>query len=191
MISSPKILFLPLILLLFSCNSQLDEQAKNKQNLAKDIPDNEIWNLYIKITEEGRLKADIKAGYVKRKNTNIANYSENDIDSGLVITFFENGFKKGMLTSNKGRIEDRKGIFKASENVHFQSPKGYDLYTELLIWNRKRKRIYTDQKVLFISSEGDTLYGDGFETDDKLNNFTLENPMGKKVLKNEEKEAGI
>lgn len=145
----------------------------------KRIPDNRIWNMDIDITSEGKLKAKISAGFVERVYFANHNFSENFIDSGLIIDFYEKGEMTGILNSERGIINDLNEIWTATDNVVFRSLSGYTLYTDTLIWNRKTAEIHTDSDVMMVKDNRDTLYGKGFVSDDKFESYEIRQPRGK------------
>lgn len=149
--------------------------------------DNMIWDMDVNITSEGELRAKFKAGYVERDNIGNSRYSESLIDSGLVIEFFEKEKNTGLLISDRGSINDLSEIFTAIDNVVFKSTKGYILYTDTLVWDRKLTQISTDCDVMMIKDNRDTLYGKGFITDDKFQAYEIKNPRGMTFIEGKSK----
>lgn len=134
------------------------------------------------ITNSGVIKAKFKGGVVEKDNIGNSKYSESKIDSGMTLLFFEKEKQTGELVSERGAVNDFKGIFKAIDNVVFKSTTGYVLYTDTLTWLRKEAVITTDSPVMMIKNEKDTLYGNGFTTDDKFESYEVKNPRGKAVI---------
>jgi hypothetical protein len=47
-----------------------------------------------------------------------------------------------------------------------------------LSWDNVKEKVFTDDKVIFITEQKDTLYGIGFESDVELNNWKILKPTG-------------
>ncbi len=58
------------------------------------------------------------------------------------------------------------------------SDSGETLFTEELLWNNKLQKIISEVDVM-ITTETDTLYGIGFESDAGLSSWTIKKPKGK------------
>ena len=58
------------------------------------------------------------------------------------------------------------------------SDSGVTLFTDTLSWDNHREKVYTDDRVIFITEEQDTLYGIGFESDVELDNWKILKPTG-------------
>ena len=63
-------------------------------------------------------------------------------------------------------------------NVVVLSDSGVTLFTDTLSWDNLREKVYTDDEVIFITEEQDTLYGIGFESDVELDNWKILKPTG-------------
>ena len=63
-------------------------------------------------------------------------------------------------------------------NVVVLSDSGVTLFTDTLSWDNIREKVYSDDEVIFITEEQDTLYGIGFESDVELDNWKILKPTG-------------
>jgi hypothetical protein len=63
-------------------------------------------------------------------------------------------------------------------NVVVLSDSGVTLFTDTLSWDNLREKVYTDDEVIFITEEQDTLYGIGFESDVELKHKKILKPTG-------------
>ncbi|MDA3886659.1 MAG: LPS export ABC transporter periplasmic protein LptC [Candidatus Delongbacteria bacterium] len=175
-------IFVIFLAMLLSCSKQSEDTNKASKGPVGNLPENKIWNMDVMITNSGKLKAKFKGGVVERDNLGNSKYSESHIDSGMTLLFFEDEKQTGELISDRGAVNDLKGVFKALDNVVFKSTTGYVLYTDTLTWLRKEAIISTDSPVMMIKNEKDTLYGDGFITDDKFESYEVKNPRGKAMI---------
>ncbi len=176
------------MILVFSAGcSRKNPVGKTSSQENGSVSDNRIWDMEVNITNEGELKAKFFGGYVERDNVANSRYSENRIDSGLRIDFYQKGQRSGILTSRRGNINDLTELFSAWDDVVFSSEKGYVLYTDTLIWNRKEAKIFSDSDVMMVRDGRDTLYGVGFVTDDSFGSYEIEKPRGRAVIEDGKK----
>lgn len=170
-----------------SCSSDKKTvETRETIDPSTDIPDNMIWDMDVTITNSGKLRSKMKAGFLKRSSIGNSKYTESYIDSGLTIEFFEDSVRTGKLISERGMMNDLKQLFSAYDNVVFTSRKGYVLYTDTLHWDRKSSEVRTDSKVMLVKDQKDTLFGDGFITDDKFKSYEIRNPRGRAIIDNKE-----
>jgi len=179
---SIKAILLACVFFCQSCENSKQPVATSSSAGVVNTSDNMIWDMDVTITSEGRIRAKFKAGYVERDNIGNSKYSLSRIDSGLVIEFFEKEKNTGFLESRRGTINDLSEVFTAIDSVVFRSTKGYTLYTDTLIWNRKLAQLSTDCDVMMIKDNRDTLYGEGFITDDKFNSYEIKRPRGETLI---------
>ena len=175
-----------LFLLLISCSDKPENSKVTSNGHVGNLPENKIWDMDVMITNSGKLKAKFKGGVVEKDNLGNSKYSESYIDSGMTLFFFEDEKETAKLVSDRGTVNDLKGIFRALDNVVFKSTKGYVLYTDTLTWLRNEALVRTDSPVMMIKNEKDTLYGDGFITDDRFESYEVKNPRGKAMINEKE-----
>jgi LPS export ABC transporter protein LptC len=178
-------LTLLVLLSLISCGSGKKTVDKTVTEQCEKKADNMIWDMDVEITDKGLLKARMHAGYLERDNFANNKYAVSSIDSGMAIDFFDKGKNTGRLTSVKGNMNDLSEIFVAMDDVVFSSNKGYVLYTDTLTWNRRNAQIFTESDVMMIKDGRDTLYGDGFTSDDRLESYEIKKPRGKTLVEDE------
>lgn len=73
---------------------------------------------------------------------------------------------------------EKQQLWEAKGNVRGHNAGGNQLETEQLFWNQKSKLVYSnvDSK---ITQNTDVVYGDGFESDERFEEFVVRNPKGK------------
>ena len=82
------------------------------------------------------------------------------------------------LKSDIAEIDEAKDFLIAMGNVIVVSDSGVTLFTDTLSWNNVDEKIFTDDSVIFITEQSDTLYGVGFKSDLELNNWEILKPTG-------------
>ena len=164
------LIFFMIFLLCISCSKM--ESSNN--NSSEELSENEIWNPVIILTrEETKLvKATSKKLY---KNTN-----EMALLVGNVVVDFYNdeGDHISILYSDSARINEQNNNLYAKGNVYVVSDSGYTLTTSALVWDNRYEMIVAEDSVMFTHTEGDTLYGIGFESDIDLERFKIFKPFG-------------
>ena len=177
-LSSP-ISFLTLFLMvsiLSACGKQDDQDNMTDSEPEPALmPEQESWNSEIILTSGGRKIALIQAGHMaKFKNKNIIL-----MDEGVEIDFYdEEENHTSHLKADRGEVNERTRDLKAIGNVVVISDSGETLYTEELFWKNKMRKIISEVDVM-MTTETDTLYGIGFESDVGLTIWTIKKPKGK------------
>ncbi len=158
---------------MISCDpvGQIQEQDSQAD---QRIPSQESWNTTIRINSVGKETVQAKAAYSAHydKPKEILFIGEVQLDF-----FDQDGEHSSMMSADTGRIDDQRQLFTAVGNVFVVSDSGMTLATEVLYWNEIRESIFTDQAII-LTTETDTLYGVGFESDSNLENWTITQPTG-------------
>ena len=136
--------------------------------------ENEIWDPIIILTRKEKkiIKATSKKLY-KQKN-------ESALLIGDVVVDFYNDFGEhiSILYADSARINEHNNNLNAHGNVFVVSDSGYTLITHTISWDNSYKMIVAKDSVMFTTSDGDTLYGVGFESDSDLEEWRISKPFG-------------
>ena len=158
--------------LVFGCGSS---EMKKIGETREGLPDAESWNATITLTSEGAKRAVIRSGHLEK-------YQQRQyilLDQTVDADFYNN---KEIYTSNLksdvAEIDEAKDFLIAMGNVIVISDSGVTLFTDTLSWNNVEEQIFTDDSVIFITDQSDTLYGVGFKSDLELNNWEILKPTG-------------
>lgn len=173
-----------LILLLSVISCQRDDPAsiQPKENILQ--ADQESWGASFEISVDGITRAIIWSGFTAKFNR----LQKINMSDSIHVDFFDQfGTHQSVLIADSGTVYEKRNDLKVWKNVSVISDSGIVLKTELLKWDNRRQRIYTDRKVIFYS-EKDTLYGDGFESDAGLQNYEISNPRGTALISPENKQ---
>ncbi|KAA3661160.1 MAG: hypothetical protein DWQ10_05135, partial [Calditrichaeota bacterium] len=107
------------------------------------------------------------------------NKKQTKFDGGIVVEFFnKEGEHSSHLTADRGVVYDTRRNFDAFGNVVLVSDSGSVLYTEELRWDNVREKIYSNVYSMFTTAEGDTLYGESFESDARMLHVRINQPRG-------------
>ena len=170
-----------LLIFIFGCEVVEDKRSGNSR---EGRPDAESWNATITLTNEGVKRATIRAGHLE-------NYDERQyilLDQNIDADFFNSEeVYTTNLKSKVAEIEENRDYMIAIGNVVVVSDSGVTLFTDTLSWDNVREKVYTDNRVIFITEDKDTLYGIGFESDVALDNWKILKPTGVFQMDEDEK----
>ena len=158
--------------------SQLSAAVQKKKKIGETregLPDAESWNATITLTNKGAKRAVIKSGHLEK-------YQQRQyilLDQNVDADFYNNQeIYTSNLKSDIAEIDEAKDFLIAMGNVIVVSDSGVTLFTDTLSWNNVDEKIFTDDSVIFITEQSDTLYGVGFKSDLELNNWEILKPTG-------------
>ena len=165
-----KIVFLFLIIICISC-------SKNElpDNSTKDVHDQLSSNVEITLTKKGNVTAKIKSQILKKDNQSLQLELYDNVNVNLFDTNFN---QKSLIKSESAIVNEKENKIKAYGNVEVVSNDGKVLKTDSLSWDNNSDKIYTDANLEFITSNTDTLYGTGFESNIDLTEWSILKPKG-------------
>jgi len=162
------------LLCLFLAVSCVDSK-KIELPSSEGLPDQESWIVNIILTDQGKIRAKVRAGHLEK-------YNEKEfilLDSNVTVDFFDlNEQHTSILNSNKAEVNQSSNDMKAIGNVVAVSDSGISLYSETLEWDSKNEKLRTKDSIMITTLDKDTLYGIGFESDSNLENWKIINPSG-------------
>ena len=161
-----------LCLFIFACNNtELNKIGETRDGL----PDAESWNATITLTNKGSKRAVIKSGHLQKYQQRQYILLDQKVDADF---FNEEEIYTSNLKSEIAEIDESKDFLIAMGNVVVVSDSGVTLFTDTLSWDNVEEKVFTDDRVVFITEQNDTLYGIGFKSDIELNNWEIMQPTG-------------
>lgn len=161
-------------LILGSCHKKEDNFVVNMEQT--EYPDQEGWNSTVISSKNGIVDAIIKYGHMRR----FEKRKVVDFDSGIVVDFYnEKGVHTSNLVSEKGKLDEATKNIDAFGNVVVVSDTGITLKTQRLRWDNSIEKIISNNFVTIVTAEKDTFYGNGFESDQNLENWHITGFSGK------------
>ena len=160
------IVWLILASLFITCGSRGES---DNSDFTEELIENEIWNpLIILSREESRVVA-AKAEKLYKSSNDLALLVGN-----VEVDFFsEEGDHISILYSDSAQINEQSNNLRANGNVFVVSDSGYTLTTSKILWDNRYKMIIAEDSVMFTTTEGDTMYGVGFESDMDLDQWRI------------------
>ena len=160
-----------LILIFVSCSELTEVQLLPSDN----IPDQESWGAIIILTNKGKMRAKIQSGHLEKYNEK----SHILLDTNVTVDFFDQDERHtSILTSDAAEIDQKTNNMKASGNVVAISDSGITLFSEILFWDAKKEKLYTESNIMITTLDNDTLFGTGFESNSNLKDWKILNPSG-------------
>ena len=160
------IVWLILASLFITCGSRGES---DNSDFTEELIENEIWNpLIILSREESRVVA-AKAEKLYQSSDELTLLVGN-----VEVDFFsEEGDHISILYSDSAQINEQSNNLHANGNVFVISDSGYTLTTSKILWDNRYKMIIAEDSVMFTTTEGDTMYGVGFESDMDLDQWRI------------------
>ena len=160
------IVWLILASLFIACGNRGES---DNSDFTEELIENEIWNpLIILSREESRIVA-AKAEKLYKSSNDFALL----VGSVEVDFFSEGGDHISILYSDSAQINEQSNNLHANGNVFVVSDSGYTLTTSKILWDNRYKMIIAEDSVMFTTTEGDTMYGVGFESDMDLDQWRI------------------
>lgn len=173
-----------LVLLAISCTNSVEEVQQLTKNEGKLRPVSITKNIQMLYSDSGMQKAKIKAPV---RETFMTNVDQRIIfPKGVEIVFYEDekGLKQSKLTAQYAisyELEDR---MEAKNKVEVVNSKGEKLKTEHLIWDRRKRRIYSNVFTQIIKPNR-ILEGNSFESNETFTEYKITKLKGDIEINNE------
>ena len=160
-----------LLILFFACSGKTEI---NESGLTEEFMENEIWNSFIILSRGENKIVTAKSDKLYKKSNKMALLVGN-----VEADFFnELGAHRSILFSDSARIDELSNNLHANGNVFVISDSGYTLTTSEILWDNRYRMIIAEDSVRFTTTNGDTLYGVGFESDMDLEQWKISKPFG-------------
>jgi len=162
------LLVLPAILLVPGCEEKVKPSVLSTID-SHTIPQQESWNSDIVVSDSGRVRAIIHAGYIRVFESS----RQTLMSEGVRVRFLSSeGVQTSVLTSDEGAVDETTNDLEARKKVYVVSSDSVKLWTEVLYWDNRRRLIHTPEFVRIVSPK-EKLQGHGFESDQNLNNYRI------------------
>lgn len=138
-------------------------------------------NLTMIMSENGRPSYIFKTPLVEGYTLGREPYRE--FREGVdIITFSDDSLnqKESTLIANYAIYYENQKLWKAVGDVEVENKAGRELYSQQLFWNAQTQRIYSNVETKVIDNQtGDIYIGEGFESDEKMENWKFRKLKGK------------
>lgn len=174
--------FLGLIFLFLSLQSCTSTPEVDLSKTKKNFPDRTLINAQIFYKDSGQIVLDVRSPLIEEFSMIDTPYIQ--FPKGVELYFYQKKSQKpGYMRANWATMSDFKGWYEGRGDVLVVNEKGDSLKTEKLFWNKKTRKIFTQDTVLIITPTGDSLQANnGLEATDDLKEYTLFNNHGAKYI---------
>jgi LPS export ABC transporter protein LptC len=167
--------FIPLLLLFFSCENDIEEVKKITQEYLAIEKGKEVEILF---SENGIPTIRITAPTAVRYKGIPPEIPYTEFPDGLsLLVYNKAGELESELTADNGKMNDESDDLSVKGNVIINNVKGEKLNTEELTWNKVDKKIRSEGFVK-IFTDDEVIYGTGFEADENFTNYIIYNISG-------------
>lgn len=166
-----------------SCSN--DIEAIYEITASEDIPTFLIVDLETYYSDSGIVQIKIFAPELLRYERKEIKYDE--YPKGLKVEFYDNSMNlTSVLKCQYAKYFIEKDLWEAKNNVEvYNIEKDEFLNTELLYWDIKNEKIYSD-KFVRIKTEKEILFGQGFESNQEFSQWRILKPTGEILIKDDE-----
>lgn len=151
------------------------QTAALDQKQLEALPDQEGWDSVVDITKSGQPQARIWYGHM-------IHYPKGSVfffDGGIKADFYDSeGRHTSLVTADSGRLQETTNRVDAYGHVVVIADSGLVLETSHLVWLPDSEFVRSEKPVRITTTEGDTLYGVGFESDAYMRKWRILNPHG-------------
>jgi LPS export ABC transporter protein LptC len=174
-IKSIAALFTGAAILFLGCKKNNIEEIKAITSV-ETLPMQEARNFESLFTDSGKVRFSIKAPLLLRFENDGQDYIE--FPNGLeLVKFDQNNKVISSITANYARQYVAEQKWEAKNNVIATNANGDTLKTEVLYWEEKEKKIYTNEFVRIIRAD-QNFTGTGMTSDQNMMNWKITNPKG-------------
>jgi len=176
-----SIVMIFIIAMLFACKNKLSEVVAI--DFSDTLPDVSARNIEFTFSDSAKVQLRLSGPLMH-------SYERDDpymvFPEGFLVEFFDSALNiTTTITGDYGIHYREKKYMEARQNVvviNFET--GERLDTEELIWDLKRKKIYSN-KFVKITSEDGVLFGDGLEAEQDFSKRRIINPTGEIEVKDD------
>ena len=181
---NPKHLYISIITATFVM--MLFAGCKSKEGHAQLLefegrfPDESAENMTITVSDSGQTAFIVNAPMLNRYDTPDTTYT--DCPKGIMITSFNDYGRKQAIVTADYACQINNNLFKATGNVViYDIINGDSVITDEVIWDQRKRSIYSTKQVKQVKRDGSVNYGDGFDADERFTRYTIIHPHGEMV----------
>ena len=158
---------------MYSCRSEATVSNVNMDSLKTQ----QTLNMLLIASKDAKVNYRFEAPIMERYEYAKEPYTE--YKKGLHITTYDDSSRiESDLRGDYAIFLEKKKLWEVRGNVVAKNAKGEILETEQLFWDQQAKKIYSNVESRVIQKE-DVIVGEGFESDEKMENFLFRKPKGR------------
>lgn len=161
--------------MLFSCENDIKkvEMLDRSDTMPVEIAE----NIKVYYSDSGMLRAYLQSPLMLKFEEEEEPYIE--FPKGVKVIFYDSlEREQTQITARYGiNYEDKRLMEARNKVVVINYEKDEKLETERLVWNQRKRIIFSDVFVK-ITTRDKVIYGDGLESDESFTKYTIKNPSG-------------
>lgn len=167
--------FIAFFILLITTSCKNDINKVNEITYKDTFPCETGTNVEIIYSDSAKIVAKLNAPVINRY---IGPNPHVELPKGLNLVFYDSVMNVKTSLSAKYAIKyNNTSVWEAHNDVVVTNEKGERLNTERLVWDEKRRIIYSNSFVK-ITKPNEVLLGDGMEADESFDKWTIKKPKG-------------
>ena len=179
-----SILLMFVFLFLLMCCAPNKTEDINAITNREEYPSISYKELDAVVTDSGRLKHRLITPELLQFDQKEEPVT--DFPQGLhFFSYNEDGSIESQIKCNTAKYFQKTELWELRNDVEVVNAKGEVVNTELLYWDTKKKRIYSDQFVK-ITSTDNVFTGNSFETNERIDPYVLKGVRGEMDVKEEQ-----
>lgn len=164
--------------MLFSCENNIE--TVNTVTAKDNTPFEISKNIKLIYSEDSKILVQLKTPLLERY---MGERPYMEMPRGVEVNFYDSLMKvSSHLKANYAISYENEKITEARNNVIVINEKNEQLNTERLFWDEKKAIIYSDVFVK-ITTPDEVLFGEGFESDERFDKWTIRRPKGSFTIK--------
>lgn len=170
------------VLFLFSCTNDINKvkEFTKSEELAMEVQEDLVLTYSDSTIKRLKLEAPLAENFPQIKEP------ERRFAKGIDVVFYDAyGLEATRLKANHATEYYNKNLWVAKGDVVVVNNKGEQLNTEELYWDQNKEMIYSEVQVK-ITTEKEIIWGEGFESDQSFNNYTIHKITGQISIEDEE-----
>jgi lipopolysaccharide export system protein LptC len=165
----------------YACKNDIEEikSFSTLDTMASEV----VKNARIIYSDSGELVAILKAPLLEHYNVQEP-YIE--LKEGVAVYFYDSiGVISSTLTADYAISYEAEEKMEARKDVEMVNTKGEQINTEVLIWDQRTDRIYSNEFVK-ITTEDKIIFGEGFVSDERFDKWKIIKPRGTIYVEDQE-----
>jgi len=164
--------------MLFACEGNL----KDVKNMEKDFlaPQAKVYGINLTYTDSGRVKANLRSPEMLDYSNRTFPFRE--FPNGVEVDFFEADSSKNTVISDYAIIYNESKLVDLRGNVKIITADSTIMTGSQLYWDQENEWVFTDYSYQIELPNGAKNNGDGFDSDQKFNNFISRTNTGTQYI---------
>lgn len=175
-----------IVAMLFSCKGRINQVRQlDVEPLAPQIEEYQARLVY---TDSARMTLRLETP--KLLDYGNLDFSYSEFPEGAFLSFFDEKDHENTVKADYAIVYNETNLIDMQGNVEINLADGTLLTAEQLYWDRSRQWVFTDRPYTVKMNNGTVNEGDGFDSNEKFDNFISRSNVGIHFVKEEDTRDG-